>query len=120
MELVGPSARLARLSSARCLMAKRPRSSFDEVIAALDPAERTRIDRIETFFDPSADKDDAEVSVGEDPQPGEWRVEYFQKADGYVTIFAGPMAEQRARAYFDALKSGALKVMREDGRSGSS
>jgi hypothetical protein len=77
-------------------MAKRPKSSFDEVIAALDPAERARIDSIETFFDPSADKDDAEVSVG-----------------GYVTIFAGPMAEQRARAYFDALKAGGLKVLRE-------
>ena len=102
-------------------MAKRPKSSFDEVIAALDSAERARIDRLETFFDPNADKDDAEVSVGEDrDQPGEWRVEYFQKPDGYVTIFAGPMAEQRARAYFDALKSGALKIIREDAGNGRS
>jgi hypothetical protein len=98
-------------------MTKRPRS-FDEVIASFDPVERARIQRIETFFDPSVDCDEAEVSVGEDrDQPGEWCVEYFHKSDGYVTIFAGPMAEQRARAYFDALKSGALKVIRQDGRN---
>jgi hypothetical protein len=99
-------------------MAKRPRS-FDEVIAALDPAERARVERIETFLDPNVDSDEAEVSIGEDrDQPGEWRVEYFHRSDGYVTIFAGPMAEQRARAYFDMLKSGALKIIREDGRNG--
>jgi len=63
-------------------MAKRPRS-FDEVIAALDPAERARLGRIETFFDPNVDSDEAEVRIGEDrDQPGEWRVEYFHKADG--------------------------------------
>jgi hypothetical protein len=28
------------------------------------------------------------------------------------------MAQQRARAYFDALKSGALKIIREGGRNG--
>jgi hypothetical protein len=101
-------------------MTKRPRS-FDEVIAAFDPAEQARIERIETFFDPSVDSDEAEVSVGEDrDHPDEWCVEYFHKADGYVTIFAGPMAEQRARAYFDALKSGALKIIRRDGRNGGS
>jgi hypothetical protein len=101
-------------------MAKGPRS-FDEIIAALNPAERARIDRIETFSDPNAPNDEAEVSVAEDrDQPGEWRVEYFHKADGYVTIFAGPIAEQRARAYFDALKSGALKIIREDARNGRS
>ena len=45
---------------------------------------------------------------------GEWRVEY-QDDDGacYVTIFAGPVAERRARDYFEALKSGALKTVRE-------
>jgi hypothetical protein len=31
----------------------------------------------------------------------------------YVTTFEGPMAEQRARDYFGALKSGRLKVLRE-------
>jgi hypothetical protein len=45
--------------------------------------------------------------------PGEWRVEYFDDDGGcYVTIFAGPAAEQRARAYFDALKAGTLKIVR--------
>jgi len=39
-----------------------------------------------------------------------WRVEYFD-ADGgcYVTIFAGPEAEQRARDYGAALTDGRLK-----------
>jgi hypothetical protein len=31
----------------------------------------------------------------------------------YVNTFDGPMAEQRAREYFDALKGGRLKVLRE-------
>jgi hypothetical protein len=98
-------------------MAKGPRS-FDEIIAALNPAERARIERIETFSDPNAPVGEAEVSLAEDrDQPGEWRIEYFHEADGYVTIFAGPMAQQRARAYFDALKSGALKIIREGGRN---
>jgi hypothetical protein len=86
-------------------MTKQPRS-LDEVIASFDPAERARIERIETFFDPGADNDEAEVSVGED------RDKHLHKGDGYVTTFAGPMAEQRARAYFDALKSGALEIIR--------
>jgi hypothetical protein len=33
----------------------------------------------------------------------------------YVTTFDGPMAEQRAREYFGALKAGRLKVLREIG-----
>jgi hypothetical protein len=77
-------------------MAKGPRS-FDEIIAVLNPAERARIERIETFSDPNAPVGEAEVSLAEDrDQPGEWRIEYFHEADGYVTIFAGPMAQQRA------------------------
>jgi hypothetical protein len=97
-------------------MAKRPRS-FEEVVAALSPTERARIGRIDTFFDPNADRDEAEVSLAEDrDQPSEWRVEYFHKADGYVTIFAGPMAEERARDYFNALKSGRLGIIRENGQ----
>jgi hypothetical protein len=37
---------------------------------------------------------------------GEWRVEYFDDDGGcYVTIFAGPMAQARARAYYGALKN---------------
>ena len=45
---------------------------------------------------------------------GEWRVEY-QDDDGgcYMTIFAGPKAERRARDYFNALKTGALKTVRD-------
>jgi hypothetical protein len=77
-------------------MAKGPRS-FDEIIAVLNPAERARIERIETFSDPNAPVGEAEVSLAEDrDQPGEWCIEYFHEADGYVTIFAGPMAQQRA------------------------
>jgi hypothetical protein len=35
--------------------------------------------------------------------PGDWRVEYFDEdGAGYVTIFAGPWAETRARDYFEA------------------
>jgi hypothetical protein len=43
---------------------------------------------------------------------GEWR---FVDEDGgcYVTIFAGPVAEQRARVYYDALKGGTLEVIRD-------
>jgi hypothetical protein len=70
-----------------------------------------------TFFDPNAERDEAEVSLAEDrDQPSEWRVEYFHKADGYVTIFAGPMAEERARDYFNALKSGRLGIIRDNGQ----
>jgi hypothetical protein len=91
-------------------MADRPRT-FDEIIAALNPDERARIERIETFSDANAPNGEAEVSLAEDrDQPGEWRVEYFHEADGYVKIFAGPLAQQRARAYFDALKSGAPRA----------
>ena len=43
-------------------------------------------------------------------EAGEWRVEYFDDDGGcYVTIFAGPEAEMRARDYADALKAGVLK-----------
>jgi hypothetical protein len=41
----------------------------------------------------------------------EWRVEYFDSDDGcYVNIFAGPAAEQRARAYERALAEGTLAM----------
>jgi hypothetical protein len=44
----------------------------------------------------------------------EWRVEY-QDDDGacYVTIFAGPDAEQRARDYQAALYAGAIRLFHE-------
>jgi len=39
----------------------------------------------------------------------EWRVEYTGTEGGsYVTTFAGPQAEQRARDYHNALITGAL------------
>jgi hypothetical protein len=45
-------------------------------------------------------------------QAGEWRVEYFDEDGGcYVTIFAGPAAERRARDYADALKAGVLRLV---------
>jgi hypothetical protein len=45
--------------------------------------------------------------------PSEWRVEY-QEDDGgcYLTIFAGPEAERRARGYWQALQSGRVKTDR--------
>ncbi len=45
---------------------------------------------------------------------GDWRVEYFDDDGGcYVTIFSGPLAEHRARGYFDGLKAGTLKLLRD-------
>jgi hypothetical protein len=88
--------------------AKRPRT-FEEVKAAQDPAELARLNAGERFTDPVSD-----VTVFADRHGnGDWRVEWFDD-DGacYVTIFAGEAAEQRARAYFGALKGGALKVIR--------
>jgi hypothetical protein len=42
----------------------------------------------------------------------QWRVEYYDDDGGcYVTIFAGPGAERRARDYQTALKKGALPVV---------
>ena len=42
------------------------------------------------------------------------RVEYFDDDGGcYVTIFAGPESEKRARDYFASLKSGRLAILRE-------
>jgi hypothetical protein len=48
---------------------------------------------------------ESEIKVFEDRiAAGEWRVEYFDDDGGcYVTIFAGPAAERRARNYRDAL-----------------
>ena len=40
----------------------------------------------------------------------EWRVEYFDTGS-YVTIFAGPQAEQWARDYHNALITGALDAL---------
>jgi hypothetical protein len=55
------------------------------------------------------------VSVHPDCEGGShWFADWFDSDGGYyVTTFDGPMAEQRAREYFDALKSGRLKALRE-------
>jgi hypothetical protein len=64
------------------------------------------MEREDSFVDPAAPGKEAEVIVAEDRnEPGEWRVEWCDEADVcYVTYFAGPIAEERARAYFSALK----------------
>jgi hypothetical protein len=98
--------------------------SLEEVKAAnlADPFHEARIRRAfemgDRFDDPTANSSDRwerEVSVHPDCQGGSfWQVEWGDSDGGcYVTIFDGPMAEQRARDYFDALKSGQLKVLRE-------
>jgi hypothetical protein len=103
--------------------ADRPRT-FEEVKAAnlADPFHRARIERVwvqgERFDDPNAAPDDQwarEVFVHPDCEGGpHWLVEWGDSDGGcYVTTFDGPMAEQRARDYFDALRSGRLKVLRE-------
>ena len=86
--------------------------TFKEIVAAQEPTEMARFDR---FVDPSVNPFHGEVSVNEDRSgTGEWRVEYFDDNGGcYVTIFAGPAAEGRARDYFMSLKSGRLSIQRE-------
>jgi hypothetical protein len=102
--------------------AARPRT-FEEVRAAnlANPFHAARIARLnmgERFDDATAASDDPfvrEVSAHPDCEGGShWLVEWGD-ADGrcYVTTFDGPMAEQRAHDYFDALKAGRLKVLRE-------
>ena len=108
--------------SAKKKRADKPRT-FEEVRAAnlKDPFHAARIARLnggERFNDPAAASDDPfirEVSVHPDCEGGShWFVEWGDSDGGcYVTTFDGPMAEQRARDYFDALKSGRLKVLRE-------
>jgi hypothetical protein len=45
-------------------------------------------------------------------ESGLWRVEYCDGDGGcYVTIFAGPAAELRAREYYEALKGAKLKTI---------
>jgi hypothetical protein len=92
----------------------KPRT-FEEVVAAQDPTEMARLELGEYFIDPSVSPFHGEVSVNEDRHgSGDWRVEYSDD-DGacYVTIFAGPAGERRARDYFASLKSGRLKIQRQ-------
>ena len=95
-------------------MANKPRT-LAEVVAAEDTAMRERIERAELYRNPAVENDfHADVILHEDLDGnGEWRVEY-QDDDGgcYVTILAGPKAEQRARDYFEALKGGGIKTIR--------
>src|ERR1700716_1750276 len=95
-------------------MPDKPRS-FKERVAAQDPAEGAWTENGESFDDVTVSNAfHREVSVHEDRDgTGEWRVEYFD-ADGgcYVTVFAGPKAERRARDYFEALKFGRLRTVR--------
>ena len=100
----------------------RPRT-FEEVKAAnlADPFHAARIARLdsgERFDDPNGPSDDRwarEVFVHPDCEGGDfWQVDWGDSDGGcYTTTFDGPMAEQRARDYFDALKAGRLKVLRE-------
>jgi hypothetical protein len=51
--------------------------------------------------------------IADSDAAGDWRVEYFDDDGGcYVTLFAGPKAEKRARDYFEALKFGRLRAVR--------
>jgi hypothetical protein len=93
----------------------KPRT-FAELVAAMDPDERARLERGEKYDDPAVtDTGLRNVTVFEDRDgSGEWRVEYFDDDGGcYVTVFAGPVAEGRAREYFAALKAGQLRTIRE-------
>ena len=89
----------------------KPRT-FEEIVAAQGSLKTAPGG--EWFVDPTINSFHAEVSVNEDRDgTGEWRVEYFDNDGGcYVTIFAGPEAAQRARAYFQALKGKSLKTIR--------
>jgi hypothetical protein len=57
---------------------------------------------------------ESEISVFEDREEDSdfWHVEYSDDDGGcYVTVFAGPAAERRARDYCEALKAGVLKLV---------
>jgi hypothetical protein len=95
-------------------MADPPRT-FQELVAAMNPAERERFGRYESYRDRAVEQDfHADVwLVADRRERGVWRVEYKDDDGGcYVTIFAGPVAEQRARDYFEALQAGRLRTIR--------
>ena len=91
----------------------RPRT-FDEIVAVLVGGGAWREVSAARGLSTPQSILSTEVSVNEDRDgTGEWRVEYFDNDGGcYVTIFAGPEAAQRARAYFQALKGKSLKTIR--------
>ena len=84
------------------------------------PAERERRERDEHYRDRAIEQDfHADVWLVEDRKAsGIWRVEY-QDDDGgcYLTIFAGPAAERRARTYYEALQAKLLPTIREGAQS---
>jgi hypothetical protein len=52
------------------------------------------------------------ISIHEE-RDGAWCVEYFDEAGrSYVTVFVGPQTETRARDYFNALRTGRLRIKR--------
>ena len=95
-------------------MADKPRT-FEEVVAAEDPALRERMERAEFYRDPAVKNDfHAAVVLHEDrDRNGEWLVSYQDDDRAiYLTVFSGPEAQQRARDYFAALKGGGIKTIR--------
>ena len=95
-------------------MPDKPRT-FKETVAAQEPAEQARLANSESFDDVAVSNPfHQQVTVIEDSDAtGDWRVEYFDDDGGcYVTMFAGPKAEKRARDYFEALKFGRLRAVR--------
>ena len=95
-------------------MPDKPRT-FEEVVASQDPVDRARLGNSESFADVTVSSPfHRQVTIIEDrDDAAQWRVEYFDDDGGcYVTVFAGPKAEQRARDYFHALKFGRLRTVR--------
>ena len=81
--------------------------SFQEAVTKLREDERARWETRESFHD---GKGDVALIRG---YHGAWHVEWADDdGDYYVTAFAGPESETRARVYFHMLKNGALKVVR--------
>ena len=91
-------------------MTNNPRSrSFAESVAIQVEEERARWETRDCFHD---GKSDVTLIRG---YHGSWHVECRGEPDDYcVPAFSGPGAETRARAYFAALKSGALQVIRSE------
>ena len=79
-------------------------------------AGQRRLEREESYDDAAVtDAGLCKVTVFNDRYVnGEWRVEHFDDDGGgcYLTVFAGPEAERRARACFAALKGRQLRTIR--------